>query len=122
MWGKLDTIGAGKILRDRLGVDSTGTSIMKISGFLEKEAESELGLSGVSGRLNTHTCQHSLLDAILVGRAHPVVINLALLATTFLATPCFHSGLLLMICPFALAQMPGLSLLGHKTFPSCIQG
>jgi hypothetical protein len=48
MWGKMDTIGAGKILRDRLGVDSTETSIMKISSFLEVEAESEEGLSGVS--------------------------------------------------------------------------
>ncbi len=71
MWGKLDTIGAGKILRDRLGIDSTGTLVMKISNFLEVEAESEECLLGVSvGGLipilaNTATLTRSLLAGLI---------------------------------------------------------
>ena len=45
-WGKLDTIGAGRMMRDGLGVDSTGTLMMKINGFLEVEGESEEDFSG----------------------------------------------------------------------------
>jgi hypothetical protein len=72
MWEKLDTIGAGRMLQDELGVDSTGTLMMKINSFLEVEGESKEDLSGdllavvlIPILANTASLTHSLLAALI---------------------------------------------------------
>ncbi len=47
MWGKLDMIGAGRILWVGVDAESTGTLMTKINGFLEGEGESKEDLAGI---------------------------------------------------------------------------